>query len=117
MVAEIEKLNAENQQLRDEISVLKGITEPGKELFHRDGFTLAVDLAIAETITTAYVSRNQAPALFLIFERFFRIKLPTRLRKVSHKVVDGKMTHVDEELIYIPGKTQLRHSVYAAKRW
>eukprot|EP00965_Chrysotila_dentata_P133204 4405115-Pleurochrysis_carterae.AAC.1 len=61
MAAEIEELNAENQRLRGEITELKGITEPGKEYFHRDGLTLAVDLAIAKAITTARVSRNQVP--------------------------------------------------------
>eukprot|EP00965_Chrysotila_dentata_P061252 2029260-Pleurochrysis_carterae.AAC.1 len=90
MAAEIEELKAENQRLCNEITELKGITEPGKDYFHRDGFTLAVDLAIAEAITTANVSRNQVPALlFLIFARFFRITLPTDLRKVPHKMVDG----------------------------
>eukprot|EP00965_Chrysotila_dentata_P017024 564921-Pleurochrysis_carterae.AAC.1 len=54
-----EELNVENKRLRDEITELKGITEPDKEYFHRDGSTLAVDLAIAKAITTAHVSRNQ----------------------------------------------------------
>eukprot|EP00965_Chrysotila_dentata_P155377 5133114-Pleurochrysis_carterae.AAC.1 len=35
MAAEIEELNAENKRLHDEITKLKGITEPGKEYFHR----------------------------------------------------------------------------------
>eukprot|EP00965_Chrysotila_dentata_P076995 2542046-Pleurochrysis_carterae.AAC.1 len=81
MAAEIEELKAENQQLRNEITELKGITEPRKKYFHDDSFTLAVDLAIAEAIATAHVSRNQVPPLFLIFARFFRIKLPTHRRK------------------------------------
>eukprot|EP00965_Chrysotila_dentata_P260280 6213846-Pleurochrysis_carterae.AAC.3 len=66
MAAEIEELKAENQRLRDEITELKGITEPGKKYLNDDGFTLAVDLAIAEAIATAHVSRNQVPALLLI---------------------------------------------------
>eukprot|EP00965_Chrysotila_dentata_P140306 4638572-Pleurochrysis_carterae.AAC.1 len=66
-----------------------GITEPGQDYCHRDGFTLAVDFDIAEAITSARVSCNQVPGLFLIFARFFRIKLPTHRRKVPHKVVDG----------------------------
>eukprot|EP00965_Chrysotila_dentata_P015951 528091-Pleurochrysis_carterae.AAC.1 len=66
MAAEIEELNAENKRLRDEITEFKGIQEPGKDYFHRDGFTLAVDLAFVEAITTAHVSRNQVPALSLL---------------------------------------------------
>eukprot|EP00965_Chrysotila_dentata_P112780 3726758-Pleurochrysis_carterae.AAC.1 len=108
MAAEIEELNLENKRLRDDITELKGITEPGKEYFYRGGFTLAVDLAIAEAITMAHVSRNQVPALFLVFARFFRMKLPTHRRKVPNKVVDGKMTHVEKELFYIPGKTHVK---------
>eukprot|EP00965_Chrysotila_dentata_P063620 2108183-Pleurochrysis_carterae.AAC.1 len=69
---------------------------------------MAVDLAIAEAITTAHVSRNQIPDLFLIFARLFRIKLPTDRRKVPHKVVDGEMTHIEEELLYVPGKTHVK---------
>eukprot|EP00965_Chrysotila_dentata_P211109 6186288-Pleurochrysis_carterae.AAC.1 len=83
-LAEIEELNAENQRLRDNISELMDITEPGKGYFLRDSFTLAVDLAIVEAITIAHLSRNQVPALFLIFARFFRIKLLTHRRKVPH---------------------------------
>eukprot|EP00965_Chrysotila_dentata_P047760 1584309-Pleurochrysis_carterae.AAC.1 len=85
MAAEIEKLKAENQRLRDKITKLKGTTEPGKKYFHYDGLFLAVDLAIADAITTACVSRHQVPALFLIFARSFRIKLPSHRRKVPHK--------------------------------
>eukprot|EP00965_Chrysotila_dentata_P044682 1485150-Pleurochrysis_carterae.AAC.1 len=95
MAAEMEELNAENQLLRDEITELaKGFTEPGKEYFHRDGFTLAVELAIAEAITTAHVSRNQVLALFLTFARFFRIKLPSH-RRWQDDARRGK-THVKE---------------------
>eukprot|EP00965_Chrysotila_dentata_P008353 272520-Pleurochrysis_carterae.AAC.1 len=61
MAEEVEELKAENQGMRDEISELKGITEPGKEYFHRDdGFTLVVDfITIAKAITMAHVSHNQ----------------------------------------------------------
>eukprot|EP00965_Chrysotila_dentata_P100630 3325324-Pleurochrysis_carterae.AAC.1 len=57
LAAEIEKLKAENQRLRDEITKLKGITKPGKKYFYNDGFTLAVDLAIAEAIIPPRTSR------------------------------------------------------------
>eukprot|EP00965_Chrysotila_dentata_P159111 5256017-Pleurochrysis_carterae.AAC.1 len=60
-------------------------------------------------MTTTHVSRNlQVPALFLIFARFFRIKLPIHRHKVPHKVIDGKMTHVKKELLYVPGKTHVK---------
>eukprot|EP00965_Chrysotila_dentata_P024311 805125-Pleurochrysis_carterae.AAC.1 len=111
MAAEIEELKAENQRLRNEITELKGITEPGKNYFHDDGFTLAVDLAVTEAITTAHVSCNQVQALLLIFPTigsFFRIKLPNHRCKVPHKVVDGKMTHIEKELLYIPGRTHVK---------
>eukprot|EP00965_Chrysotila_dentata_P244650 6206095-Pleurochrysis_carterae.AAC.3 len=61
-------------------------------------------LAIAEAIRTAHVSRNQVPALFLIFAHFFRIKLPTHRCKVQHKVIDGKTTHVEKKLLCILGQ-------------
>eukprot|EP00965_Chrysotila_dentata_P126367 4176756-Pleurochrysis_carterae.AAC.1 len=40
LAAENEELEGEIQQLHDEITELKGITEPDKDYFHRDGFTI-----------------------------------------------------------------------------
>ena len=91
-----------------EVKKLKEITEPQKEYFHQGGFTLAVDLAIAESICKAHVSRNQVPLLFIIFARFFRITLPKHSRRVPYKKVDGKMTSVERELLYVPGKTHVK---------
>eukprot|EP00965_Chrysotila_dentata_P230161 6197612-Pleurochrysis_carterae.AAC.2 len=115
---ELTQAVGQQRLVRNEITKLKGITEPGKKYFHDDGFILAVDLAIAEAITTAHVSRNQqVPAPFLILARFFRIKLPTHRCKVPHKVVNGfKMTHAEKKLIYIPGKTHVNAEVCASLR-
>eukprot|EP00965_Chrysotila_dentata_P221335 6192328-Pleurochrysis_carterae.AAC.3 len=98
------ELKGQIQQLLQEITSLKSITKPNKEYFRRDGFTIAVDLVIAESIATAQVSRNQLSALFLTCARSFRIKLPNHRGKVPQKVVDGKMTHIEKELLYILGE-------------
>ena len=92
-----------------QIQELKAITEPDPEYFSKDnGFTLAVDLAIAESLTKAHVSRNQVPLLFIIFGIFFRVKIPTHMRKVPFKKIDGKMTFTERELLYTPGKTHVK---------
>ena len=67
---------AETQQLRD-------IVKTPSTYFKRGTvFTLEVDLAIAEAITKANVSRNKVSLLFRIFARFFRIKRPSRKLQV-----------------------------------
>ena len=86
----------------------RAIAEPPGEYFSKGGFTLAVDLAIAESLTKAHVSRNQVPILFIIFARFFRIRIPTHTRKVPYKKVEGRMTHVERELLYLPGKSHVK---------
>eukprot|EP00966_Prymnesium_polylepis_P325229 7381210-Prymnesium_polylepis.1 len=91
-----------------EISKLKEITEPDTDYFHRGGFTLPVDLAIAECVTKAHVSRNQVPPLFIFFARFYRIKLPTRKTRVPFKKVDGKMMYVEREMLMTPGRTHVQ---------
>eukprot|EP00965_Chrysotila_dentata_P029120 968321-Pleurochrysis_carterae.AAC.7 len=74
MAAEIKdkELNAESQRLRDarSRSSLKGITEQGNDCFHRDGFTLAVDLAIAEAITTS-LGQHHVQSLALLVAALF----------------------------------------------
>lgn len=92
----------------DVIEKLKEITEPNANYFHKGGYTLAVDLAIAECITKAHVARNQVPLLFIIFARFFRIKIPVRTIKVPLKKVDGRMTYAEREVSYIPGRTHVK---------
>lgn len=76
--------------------------------FHKGGFTLAVDLAVAECITKANVSRNKVPILFMIFARFFRIKTPVRNIKVPFKRVSGRMTFVPREVSCFPGVSHVK---------
>ena len=92
---------AETQRLRD-------IVEPPSTFFKRgNGFTLEVDLAIAEAITKANVSRNKVSLLFRIFARFFRIKLPSRKMLVPHKMLQGTMQYIEREITFIPGRTHV----------
>ena len=93
---------AETQRLRD-------IVEPPSTYFKRgNGFTLEVDLAIAEAITKANVSRNKVSLLFRIFARFFRIKLPSRKMLVPHKMLQGTMQFIEREIAFIPGRTHVQ---------
>ena len=93
---------AETQRLRD-------IVEPPSTFFKRgNGFTLEVDLAIAEAITKANVSRNKVSLLFRIFARFFRIKLPSRKMLVPHKMLQGTMQYIEREITFIPGCTHVK---------
>jgi len=48
------------------------------------------------------------PELFVTFARFFGAKLPTHKRKVPLKKVNGKMTYVERELLYVPGRTHVK---------
>jgi len=93
---------AETQRLRD-------IVEPLSTFFKRgNGFTLEVDLAIAEAITKANVSRNKVSLLFRIFARIFRIKLPSRKMLVPHKMLQGTMQYIEREITFIPGRTHVQ---------
>ena len=93
---------AETQRLRD-------IVEPPSTFFKRgNGFTLEVDLAIAEAITKANVSRNKVSLLFRICARFFRIKLPSRKMLVPHKMLQGTMQYIEREITFIPGRTHVQ---------
>uniref|UniRef100_A0A7S4F3A5 Uncharacterized protein n=1 Tax=Chrysotila carterae TaxID=13221 RepID=A0A7S4F3A5_CHRCT len=102
-----EELNPEKQRLRNEITELKGITEPGK-YFHDDSFTPAVDLAIAEAITTVHISRKQ-----VLFARFFCIihsAEPQPQGAAQSCAVGGKLTHVKKQLhLCIPGKKSAQY--------
>jgi len=114
--AELEPLVEENEALRTklaearaEAAKYRAVTEPDKSHFKTQrAFSLAVDLAIAACLTRANVSRNKMPELFLVFARFFGIKLPTHTRKVPLKKVNGKMTFVERELLYVPGRTHVK---------
>jgi len=87
---------------------LRDIVESPSTFFKRGtGFTLEVDLAIAEAITKANVSRNKVSLLFRIFARFFRIKLPSRKLHVPHKMLQGTMQYIEREIAFIPGRTHV----------
>ena len=114
--AELEPLVEENEALRTKLAEARAeaakycaVAEPDKSHFKTQrAFSLAVDLAVAECLTRANVSRNKVPELFLVFARFFGIKLPTHTRKVPLKKVNGKMTFVERELLYVPGRTHVK---------
>ena len=59
-------------------------------------------------MTKAHASRNQVPSLFLIFARFFRIKIPMRKIKMPFRKVEGNMTFVSREVLYVPGRTHCK---------
>jgi hypothetical protein len=49
------------------------------------------------------------PELFVIFARFFTIKLPSRTIMVQTGVdANGKRTYKKREVLYIPGKTHMK---------
>jgi hypothetical protein len=114
--AELEPLVEENEALRialdkarAEAAKYRAVAEPDKSHFKTNGaFSLAVDLAIAECLTRANVSRNKVPELFVVFARFFGVKLPTHTRKVPLEKVNGKMIYVERELLYVPGRTHVK---------
>jgi len=111
---DIEPIAEENALLREQLAEAraakyKGIAEPDASYFRNGGgYTLEHDLAIAECVTKARVSRNQVSRLFSIFGRFYRIKLPTHVQRVPHKKVAGKMTYVERTLLYVGGKTHVK---------
>ena len=93
LVEEVDNLREQLAAAQAEVAKLKAIVEPPPSYFKRAGaFTLEVDLCIAEALSKAHVSRNQVPLLFIIFARFFQVKIPTHKLKVPHKKVAGKMT-------------------------
>ena len=109
LVQEVHNLRGQLQAAQEEIVKYRAIAEPPANYFQKGGaFTLAVDLAVAETVTKCHVSRNQVPLLFIIFARFFRVQLPKHKRKVPYKKIAGKMNYIERELLYIPGKFHVK---------
>ena len=93
---------AETQRWRD-------IVQSPSTFFKRGtGFTLEVDLVIAEAITKANVSRTKVSLLFKIFACFFRFKLPSSKLQVPHKMLQGKMQFIEREIAFIPGGTHVQ---------
>ena len=94
---------AEAKAKADLAEKYKSVAEPAKEYFFDGGrFTAAVDQAILECLMLG-VARNKVPQLFDTFRRFFRVEVPSRLKKVQGKRVDGKRTAVERLLLYLPG--------------
>ena len=109
LVQENDKLHEQLRQAQAEAAKQREISEPPASYFQKAGaYTIEVDLAIGEAISKANTPRNQVPLLFLIFARFFRIKLPTRVMKVPLKKLQGKMTYIAREVQYIPGRTHVK---------
>ena len=85
----VEEVHALREQLRAakaEVAKWKEIAEPLPIYFKKNGvFTLEVDLCVCEALTKANVSRNQVPLLFIIFARFFRVRIPSHWIKVPYK--------------------------------
>ena len=105
------KAAADAADMQAELDRLRSIAEPTAAYFKQKtsshAFTAAVDLAIIEALCLG-VARNKVPALFNIFARFYRIKLPGRSMKVPGKWVDGKRQSVERFLLYIPSATHVK---------
>ena len=107
LAEQCEELRGELEAQRAETAKYKATAEPPMQNFFRNGsYALEVDLAGLEAITSCQVCPGQLSKLFIIFARFFHIKLPTFERKVSGKRdKDGSPTTVKRTLLRIPGVT------------
>ena len=108
---QVAKLQVQLKAATEEAAKFKAIAEPEATYFKQKtkshAFTAAVDLAIIEALCLG-VARNKVPALFNVFARFFRIKVPGHEIKVPGKWVDGKPTSVKRFLLYLPGATHVK---------
>ena len=89
----------------------KAVAEPPKEHFHKDGcYTADLDLTSLEVIANLGVSATAVAQLYIIFARFYRIKLPTRKVKVliPGRGADGKRRYEEKSVPYIPGITHMK---------
>lgn len=102
-----------HSQLKREMELRKKFQEiaepPTEYFFHGGSYSIEHDLAGLEAITACHVSASRVPMLFIIFSKFFRIKLPTFTRRVHGKVAaDGTKTSVCRELYRIGGQTHFK---------
>ena len=89
---------------------LRAVAEPPKKKFFEGGhYTSEVDLTALEMITLG-VSANVVPMLFVIFGRFYGVKIPSRTKKVLQPgtAADGKRIYEWKDVLYIPGKTHIK---------
>ena len=93
-----------------EAARLRAVAEPPKKKFFEGGhYTSEVDLTALEMITLG-VSANVVPMLFVIFGRFYGVKIPSRTKKVLQPgtAADGKRIYEWKDVLYIPGKTHIK---------
>jgi hypothetical protein len=105
---EVERLRVEVERLRAEVERLRAVVQPKESVFIiKRAFAPPVDLAIIECLV-AGVARRKVPGLFITFARLFGITIPTRMRRVPGKWVDGKRQVVERTLLCIPGATHCK---------
>ena len=88
----------------------QAIAEPPKSKFMQSGhYTADVDLTALNVIADVGVSPSVVPMLFVIFARFFGVKVPSRSVTVPDPTgEDGKRTSVKRDLLFIPSKTHCK---------
>ena len=81
---QIAELQAELKQQSELTAKFQAIAEPPKEKFFKSGhYTSEVDLTALEVIANLGVSANVVPQLYLLFGRFYGIKVLSRKKKVQ----------------------------------
>ena len=100
------QLEAEQTERRK----FQAIAEPPKSKFMQSGhYTADVDLTALNVIADVGVSPSVVPMLFVIFARFFGVKIPSRSVTVPGPTSeDGKRTSVKRDLLFIPSKTHCK---------
>ena len=100
------QLEAEQTERRK----FQAIAEPPKSKFMQSGhYTADVDLTALNVIADVGVSPGVVPMLFVIFARFFGVKIPSRPVTVPGPAgEDGKRTSVRRDLLFIPSKTHCK---------
>ena len=107
----LSRSSAFEEQLKEQLAEaerLRAVVQPKESVFIiKRAFAPPVDLAIIECLV-AGVARRKVPGLFLTFARLFGITIPTRIRRVPGKSVDGKRQVVERTLLCIPGATHCK---------
>ena len=100
------QLEAEQTERRK----FQAIAEPPKSKFMQSGhYTADVDLTALNVIADVGVSPSVVPRLFVIFARFFGVKIPSRPVTVPGPTgEDGKRASVRRDLLFIPSKTHCK---------